>query len=354
VIGVSKDAKYASVEEKPSPSVVRGLCAGFRSAVRSHFRGSLRATCGSPGPAVRAAIGGINSGISLEFRNFETQVDESLLQPGMVALLSSFFGGLALLLAMIGLYGVTAYGVARRQGEIGIRMALGAQPGAVIWLVLREVVLMLALGTVLGLAASLAAGRLVASLLYGVRSYDLAPLAAGTVVLGAATGVAAYLPARRAARLDPATALARGVTAVTRRAARTPRYGHRGPGRRSLLRHRRSCAPARPPGRPPSPGWTSSRPSTSAYRNVGPWRNRWRHLLIREILRYAGVALIHQLDAVFLQDGKSRLVPVGHLRGFFESQAFHPEPDARLDFFHRQYRRQFFHHRKSSLTGMLV
>ena len=158
-------------------------------------------------PAIRAAIGGVNRGISLEFRNLETQVDESLLQPRMVALLSGFFGGLALLLAMIGLYGVTAYGVARRQGEIGIRMALGAQQGAVIWLVLRDVVMMLATGAVLGLAASLAAGRLVASLLYGIKSYDAAPLAIAALLLGAATGIAAYLPARRAARLDPMAAL---------------------------------------------------------------------------------------------------------------------------------------------------
>jgi putative ABC transport system permease protein len=125
----------------------------------------------------------------------------------MVALLSGFFGGLALLLAMIGLYGVTAYGVARRQGEIGIRMALGAQQAAVIWLVLRDVVAMLMAGAVLGLAASLAAGRLVASLLYGVKSYDPAPLAIAAVLLAAATGIAAYLPARRAARLDPMAAL---------------------------------------------------------------------------------------------------------------------------------------------------
>jgi ABC-type antimicrobial peptide transport system permease subunit len=108
---------------------------------------------------------------------------------------------------MIGLYGVTAYGVARRQGEIGIRMALGAQQGAVIWLVLRDVVAMLTVGAVLGLAASLATGRLVASLLYGVKSYDPAPLAIAALLLGAATGIAAYLPARRAARLDPMAAL---------------------------------------------------------------------------------------------------------------------------------------------------
>jgi ABC-type antimicrobial peptide transport system permease subunit len=158
-------------------------------------------------PAVRAAIGEVNRSISLEFRNFETQVDDSLLQPRMVALLSAFFGGLALLLAMIGLYGVTAYGVARRQAEIGIRMALGAQPASVVWLVLREVAAMLAIGTVLGLGASLAAGRLVASLLYGVKSYDVAPLAIAAVVLGIATGIAAYLPAHRDARLDPMAAL---------------------------------------------------------------------------------------------------------------------------------------------------
>jgi ABC-type antimicrobial peptide transport system permease subunit len=86
-------------------------------------------------------------------------------------------------------------------------MALGAQPASVIWLVLREVSAMLAVGTLLGLAASLAAGRLIATLLYGVKPHDAAPLAIAAVVLGIATGIAAYLPARRAARLDPMTAL---------------------------------------------------------------------------------------------------------------------------------------------------
>jgi ABC-type antimicrobial peptide transport system permease subunit len=97
--------------------------------------------------------------------------------------------------------------VARRQAEIGIRMALGAQPGSVVWLVLREVAAMLAVGTLLGLGASLAVGRLIASLLYGVKPHDAAPLALAAVVLGIATGIAAYLPAHRAARLDPMVAL---------------------------------------------------------------------------------------------------------------------------------------------------
>jgi len=207
VIGVVKDAKYAKVEEVPAPTVYLDSAQDKSPSPRTNFELRTAGSVETLIPAVRAAIGEVNRGISLEFRNFETQVSESLLQPRMVALLSAFFGGLALLLAMIGLYGVTAYGVARRQAEIGIRMALGAQPGSVIWLVLREVAAMLATGTLLGLGASLAAGRLVTSLLYGVKPYDGAPLAIAAVVLGIATGIAAYLPAHRAARLDPMAAL---------------------------------------------------------------------------------------------------------------------------------------------------
>jgi predicted permease len=207
VIGVVKDIKYEAVNEDRLLSAFVACAQDTEpwSEVTFEVRSESRVEAFIP--AVRAAIGEVNRGISLEFRNFETQVNDSLLQARMVALLSAFFGGLALLLAMIGLYGVTAYGVARRQAEIGIRMALGAQPGSVVWLVLREVAAMLAIGTMLGLGASLAAGRLVAGLLYGVKSYDAAPLAIAAVVLGIATGIAAYLPAHRAARLDPMAAL---------------------------------------------------------------------------------------------------------------------------------------------------
>ena len=207
VIGVVKDIKYEAVNEDPLLSAFVPCAQDPEPWAEVTFEVRSERPVESFIPAVRAAIGEVDRGISLEFRNFETQVNDSLLQPRMVALLSAFFGGLALLLAMIGLYGVTAYGVARRQAEIGIRMALGAQPGSVVWLVLREVAAMLAIGTVLGLGASLAAGRLVASLLYGVKPYDAAPLAIAAVVLGIATGIAAYLPAHRAARLDPMAAL---------------------------------------------------------------------------------------------------------------------------------------------------
>jgi predicted permease len=207
VIGVVKDAKYEEVGEDLLLSAYVACAQDPEPWSEVSFEVLTDGPVAAFIPAVRGAIGEVNRDISLEFRNFETQVDESLLQPRMVALLSAFFGGLALLLAMIGLYGVTAYGVARRQAEIGIRMALGAQPGSVVWLVLREVAAMLAIGTALGLGASLAAGRLIASLLYGVKPYNTAPLAIAAVVLGIATGIAAYLPAHRAARLDPMSAL---------------------------------------------------------------------------------------------------------------------------------------------------
>ena len=156
---------------------------------------------------MRSAIGGVNQDIALVFRSFETQVTESMLQPRVVASLSTAFAALALVLAMVGLYGITAYGVTRRSGEIGIRMALGAQRSSVVWLIMRDVVVLLGLGIVLGLAGALASGRLVTSLLYGIRPNEPVQLAGAVVTLALATALAAYLPARRAARLDPMSAL---------------------------------------------------------------------------------------------------------------------------------------------------
>jgi ABC-type antimicrobial peptide transport system permease subunit len=158
-------------------------------------------------PAIRKAVADVNRDIMLQFRNLDTQVKESLLEPRLVALLSAVFGGLALVLAMVGLYGITAYGVARRTSEIGIRMALGAQGRSVVWLMLREVLGLLAIGTVLGLGASLVGGRYVVSLLYGLKANDPWQLAGAAALLTVAALIAAYLPARRASRIDPMSAL---------------------------------------------------------------------------------------------------------------------------------------------------
>ena len=207
VVGVVKDAKYVSIDEKPLRTIYVPTAQDTKPWPEVHFEVRSNGPVERLIPEVRSAVAQVNRGVSLEFREFETQVDESMLQPRVVALLATAFGLLALLLAMVGLYGVTSYAVARRKSEIGIRMALGEQRQSVTWLMLRDVLILLAVGLALGLAASLAAGRLVASLLYGIKPNDPAHLAIAALVLAGATAVAAYLPARRAARLDPMAAL---------------------------------------------------------------------------------------------------------------------------------------------------
>ena len=107
-----------------------------------------------------------------EMKTLEAQLDETLLTDRLIALLSAGFGLLATLLASIGLYGVMAFVVARRRKELGIRLALGAQPGSVIWLVMREVLLLLAIGLAVGIPAAMALGRYVSAQLYGIQPHD--------------------------------------------------------------------------------------------------------------------------------------------------------------------------------------
>jgi len=207
VIGVVKDTAYRRVDEK---APITGFVAMEQTtSPPSTLNYELRYATSSSAPteAVRAAIAKVSAAISLEFRSFERQVDDSLEQQRLVAALSTLFGGLALLLSMVGLYGVTAYSVARRRGEIGLRMALGARAGAVAWLILRDAAWMLAAGTALGVLGALAAGKLLTSLLYGVEGSDPGRMVAVAGILAAATTLAAWLPARRAARLDPMKAL---------------------------------------------------------------------------------------------------------------------------------------------------
>jgi ABC-type antimicrobial peptide transport system permease subunit len=128
----------------------------------------------------------------------------------MVAWLSGFFGGLALLLAGLGLYGVTAYAVNRRRTEIGVRLALGAEPGGIVVMVLRRVALLVGLGAVVGAGASLWAAQFVTTLLYGLEPRDRPTLVAAVLVLAAIGALAGWLPARRASRIDPARVLHEG------------------------------------------------------------------------------------------------------------------------------------------------
>jgi predicted permease len=207
VIGVARNAKYSDLDE---PLIKTGFVASTQDPEPSpekYFEIRFDGTAEAVIAAVRPVIAGINRDAALEIRTLDERISDSLVQPRLVALLSSFFGFLALLLATIGLYGVISYAAARRRGEIGIRMALGAAEGAVTWLILRDVALILTIGTALGVGVSLAAGRFIKSLLFGLEATNPAILTLAAVVLCASAIFAAYLPARRAAKMDPMTAL---------------------------------------------------------------------------------------------------------------------------------------------------
>jgi putative ABC transport system permease protein len=207
VIGVVKDAKYTRINEERRRTAYLAASQDPRPGSSINYEVRYAGGLASIAPTIRASFAEVDRAITLEFREFETQVSESILQQRVVALLSAVFGLLALVLAMVGLYGVTSYAVARRKGEIGVRIALGASRAAVIWLVMRGVLILLAIGIAAGIGISLATGHLVATLLYGVRANDPAQLVIAAVTLAAAAMVAAWLPARRAARLDPVSAL---------------------------------------------------------------------------------------------------------------------------------------------------
>ena len=142
-----------------------------------------------------------------EMKTLEAQLDETLLTDRLIALLSAGFGLLATVLASVGLYGVMAFVVARRRKELGIRLALGAQPGLVIWLVMSEVLLLLAIGLAVGIPAAMLLGRYVSSQLYGIQAQDPVIAGATTVLLTLVSAAAGFIPAHRASRIDPILAL---------------------------------------------------------------------------------------------------------------------------------------------------
>ncbi|MPY88390.1 MAG: FtsX-like permease family protein [Luteitalea sp.] len=159
---------------------------------------------------VAAALARTEPTVAFTVRTFDQFIDATVTQERLIAMLSSFFGGLALLLAGIGLYGIVAQAVRTRQGEIGLRMALGAQPAGIVRLVLRRVGVLIVVGLALGLAGSLWAAQFVGPLLFQVEARDPATFVGAAGVLVAGGVLAAWLPARRAARLDPAAVLREG------------------------------------------------------------------------------------------------------------------------------------------------
>ncbi|MBS1786893.1 MAG: ABC transporter permease [Acidobacteria bacterium] len=206
IIGVVRDAKYGSLDEAPRPMAYYPNTQNhtYLNNFEVRFSGSPDALV----PAIRRAIKEANRNLPIdEVATLSDHIDRSLVQQRLIAKLSAFFGLTALLLACIGLYGILSYAVARRSHEIGIRMALGAQAGNVLWLVMREALMLVIIGLVVGLIASLVLTQMTSSLLFGLTPSDPLTIAMAVTVLIAIAALAGYLPARRATKFDPLTAL---------------------------------------------------------------------------------------------------------------------------------------------------
>ena len=209
VVGLVKDSVYEDMHQPMVPVMYFAraqtdeprLFAGPDILVRS--RGGLAGLLNS----VKNEIVGVNPGINIQFKLLRTQIHDSLLQDEEMTTLCGFFGGLALLLAAVGLYGVISYTVAQRTNEIGIRIALGSQRAGVVRLILGEVAILVTVGLAVGLGLTLAGSKVATSMLFGLKPRDPLTLALTVLILAAIGFAASYLPARRASRLDPMTAL---------------------------------------------------------------------------------------------------------------------------------------------------
>jgi putative ABC transport system permease protein len=207
IVGLVRNTKYYELREDFKPLAFFPVAQDENPGPGATF---VLRMAGSPRRLMNAAkttVAAISSSIGIEFKSFSAQLEESLLRERLMATLSGGFGFLAGLLATLGLYGVIAYMVARRRNEIGVRIALGADRARVIRLVLSEAILLLAVGLVAGVVLALWAGRAAATLLFGLQPHDVVSLVAASVLLATITLVASYVPARRAAALDPMAAL---------------------------------------------------------------------------------------------------------------------------------------------------
>jgi len=209
IVGVARDARDHSLRRE----IFRRFYLAARQPLGEYspFMHFEIRTVGEPGPIIEAArrqILAFDPAIPVaSAKTLVALVDNGLRQERMIAQLSTVFGGLALLLAAIGLYGVLSYAVARRTNEIGIRMALGAERGAVVGMILRETAVLVVIGLAIGVPVSLGCGRFIESKLFGLKPADPLTLGAALAVMIAVAVLAGYLPARRASKVDPLVAL---------------------------------------------------------------------------------------------------------------------------------------------------
>lgn len=206
IIGVARDAKYVDLRESDVPFV---YFAALQSNTEIH---SLEVRTERPPLALAGALRDLVRQADPHLRigeitTLEKRINQKLAREFLIADIASFFSGLTLLLVSIDIYGTLAYTVARRTNEIGIRMALGARAASVVGVVLHDLLRVLVPGLVAGVASAVAVQRLMCSMLFGLKPADLLTIGLAALVLTVATLTAAYIPARRASRVDPATAL---------------------------------------------------------------------------------------------------------------------------------------------------
>ena len=221
IIGVVADAKYNTPREPVRPFFFRPITQQngaltdpnaitgerrslFINSITVRFQGNPR----DLESMARRTLANINPDLTMiDFRSLEYQVAGNFSQEHLIARLTTLFGFLALTLASVGLYGLTAYSVARRTSEIGVRMAMGANRKHILALVMRSAFFQTAVGLAIGIPAAILGARFMAAQLYGVRTYDPAVLFLSVTVLAACAAVAGFVPARRASGIDPMNAL---------------------------------------------------------------------------------------------------------------------------------------------------
>jgi predicted permease len=207
IVGVVKDSKHASVREKSRPFVY--IPYGQRKTIGNiTFYVKTKQEAGVMATTLRQEVQRLDGNLPIyDLKTLAQQIDESLFADKFLTTLSLSFALLAALLAVVGLYGVMAYTVTRRTREIGIRMALGATRGNVSWLILREVLGLALIGLIAGLPVAYGLGRVTESLLFSVKASDPLVFVGAALLLSVATIAGGYLPARKAASIDPLTAL---------------------------------------------------------------------------------------------------------------------------------------------------
>jgi predicted permease len=207
IVGLVKDAKYTDLREEFTP--IAFLAASQDAKPDPYLQVVVRSSAPltTITSEVTSAVAAMRPYVIVQFQTLNSMVRDSLLRERLMATLSGFFGLLAGLLATIGLYGVMSYMVERRKNEIGIRIALGADRGSVVAMIMREAAALLAAGLVVGGAAAIVAARWTSTLLFGLRATDPVTIGAAAVTLTAVAALASYVPAVRASRLEPTVAL---------------------------------------------------------------------------------------------------------------------------------------------------